>query len=490
MSYTFAEGKYQVRAHIQNRHSGAISVTPAVEVHAFQIPKARLVGPQNVFVGSEGTFTLTDVDGLELDVDGIDIEWSTDRGDTWVKGGNSYKMSSDSPERMHLQVRLKQQTAPDHRLAYKTLRTSVAFRYIRPPRVQLVGPRRPEVGKEASWTANMMMPYRGMDLSMDGVFILPDGTEVKSREVRYTPTQEDFRREHSYIRFDGWINGYEDIGGRGVTEHRLSFWNYDWPIWRFNVKHNAIYAPSDITVSLRNLGTFKDFENLTVEWVMPDSDGLEVARDSSSMSRSFTVLEPGIYTIGAHVSDGRGNYSYVESDLEYFTPPEWSVDLRWSGNNDNNREPLSVLIRPSLTGGHPRDRVEERQYFVNGEALSSSGNYGRAILDQGEYEITMQALTRMGHTAKGMTTVEVAKNILPTCEIDVTEGTSSWRATASCMDEDGRVTSYRWWVDGEEQSIRSRIISIPRHRYPHGEPVITLVGVDDSKGESPPVSQK
>src|SRR5690606_14016749 len=316
MSRVFEEGKYHVRAFIHNRHSGAVSVTPTVEVHAFHVPDARLKGPQNIFVGSSDTFHLLTPDGNPLDPEGLDIERSRDRGNTWEHGGSTYSFTSDKAERLHLEVRIKNQNAPDHRLAYKRLRAGVALRPIRRSRVQIIGPRRPEIGTEAMWTANMMMPSNRMSLTMDGFFILPDGTEVMSKEVKYTPTQEDFDREKSYITFDGWIHGYENVGGRGLTQHRLTFWSYDWPAWLFNVKHSAIYAPADVTVSLRNLGVFRDFEGLYGEWVMLEPDVIEIPRAANKMGRSFTVHEPGVYTIGAHISDSRGYYCYVETDME------------------------------------------------------------------------------------------------------------------------------------------------------------------------------
>ena len=489
-SHVFPKGNYLVRAHIQNRHSGAMSVTPTVEVIAFEVPNARLQGPQNVFVGTTGEYRLTTPEGEPFDPEGVQIEWSEDRGNTWVEGGAVYTLTRDTASRIYLQARLKYEDAPEHRLAYRNLRIGAAFRGVRPPRVQIIGPRRPEVGREAVWTANMMMPYPNMGLDMDGFFILPDGETVEARSATYTPTQEDYDREQSYLAFDGWIKGFEDVGGRGITQHRLIFWSYDWPEWRFQVKTSAIYAPADVTVSLRNLGIFREFESLQVEWVLPEDDGLLITRDTGTMSRSFTVTEPGTYTVAAHVSDGRGHYSYVEIDLEFFQPPEWGVDLAWSGNNVYNRAPLNVLVRPTYYGGHPRDRIEVKEHSLNGEPLPSSGDYGRATLDAGTHEITMRIVTQMGYEATGMTTVNVVNNIPPICDISVTEGRSSWLAKSDCSDEDGRVVTFRWWVNGEQQGITSSSISVPKWRYPEGEPIITLVGIDDSGDESPPVAQK
>lgn len=489
-SRIFQKGNYLVRAHVENRHSGAMSVTPSVEVIAFEVPKARLEGPQNVFIGGTGTYSLTNVDGTPFDPTGVQIEWSADRGQTWVKGGSSYSLSSDTAQRFYLQARLKFEEAPEHRLAYKNLRVGVGFRAVRPPRVQMIGPRRPEVGREATWKANMMMPYPNMGLTMDGFFILPDGTIAESREVQYTPTYADFEREESYLAFDAWINGYEEVGGRGVTRHRLIFWSYDWPEWAFQVKSTAIYSPADVTVTLRNLGLFREFENLQVEWEVVEGQGLLMTRDTSSLSRSFTITEPGTYLVAAHVSDGRGNYSYVEQELVFYSPPEWSVDLTWSGDNPFNRAPLEVLLRPQYSGGHPRDRIETKEYFLNGDLMESSGDYGRATLNAGTHEVTMRIATMMGYEAIGRTNIAVVENIAPVCDIEVTPGRTSWLAKSLCTDGDGRVATYRWWVNGEEQTITSSSISVPMWRYPEGEPIITVVGVDDSGGESEPVAQK
>lgn len=101
-----------------------------------------------------------------------------------------------------------------------------------------------------------MMPYPKMDMTMDGEFILPDGTVVDSTEVKYTPTREDMEKEESYISVRSWINGYEDRGGLGPALH-LIFWSYDWPEWKINTKYSAKYAPADLTMTARSLGLFR-----------------------------------------------------------------------------------------------------------------------------------------------------------------------------------------------------------------------------------------
>ena len=488
LSMAFQKGNYLVRAELTNRHSGAKSMTPQIEVIAFDIPNARLKGPGNVFIGDSGRFVVTDLKGETLNTEGMVVEWSEDRGKTWLTGTGEYSLTRDIGERVYLMARVKFADSPDYDQVYKKLRAGVAFRNLRPPRVQIIGPRRPEVGREATWKANLMMPYSKMDLTMDGYFILPNGEKVDAHEVAYTPTMEDFEKEKSYIGFEAWINGYEDKGGKGLTQHRLVFWSYDWPEWAINAKTSAWFSPADLTLETRRLGLFREFEGLVMEWDIPAEPGITVIKDTSQASRSLEITEPGTYTFGVHVSDDRGNYSYAETELTFAEPHPYVVTLSWSGDNDANRAPLGVLIRPSIKGGHPRDRIEQRVYSINGETLEESGTYGRATLDEGTHRVSLDIASQMGYAARGEVTIDVEKNKPPICGIEVIEGRTSWIARSNCTDEDGRIARHIWFIDGEEQSLKSSSITVPMWRYPNGEPIITLVGVDDSGAESKPVS--
>ncbi|MBN0979136.1 tandem-95 repeat protein [Pseudomonas sp. SDM007_2] len=491
LSMVFQRGTYLLRAELTNRHSGSKSMTPTIEVVAYVVPVARLKGPANVFIGDSGTFTLTDLKGNTLDTTGMIVEWSEDRGKTWAPGQGSYRLGRDVADRVYLTARVKYSDSPEDKRVYKTLRAGVAFRPVMPPRVQIIGPRRPEVGKEATWIANLMMPYPKMDVKMDGEFILPDGTVIRSTEVKYTPTPEDKENEENYIGVRSWINGYEDRGGLGLTRHRLIFWSYDWPEWKINSKSTAQYVPADLTMTARALGLFREFEGLTIEWDIPPYAGLEMIKESNQTNRIVRVKEPGVYTFGAHITDSRGNYSYSETKLEFFEPTPWDVKLSWFGDNDANRAPLGVLIRPSITGGHPKDKILQKTFSLDGNPLPSSGEYGRATLkEDGVYSVKLDVATAMGQTATGEAKISVARNKPPVCKLEVVVGRTSWLAKANCTDEDGRMAKNLWFINGEQQALTSSNISVSMWRYPKGEPVITLVGIDNSGAESPPVSNK
>nr|WP_079235581.1 MULTISPECIES: Ig-like domain-containing protein [Pseudomonas] len=490
LTKVFEKGRYLLRAEMTNRNSGAKSLTPEIEVIAFLIPQARIKGPANVFINDTGNFTLTNVDGTALDTTNLVIEWSEDRGKTWAAGSETYQLTRDKSVRVYLQARLKYADSPDDKRVYKNLRAGVAFRPVRPPRVQIIGPRRPEVGAEATWTANMMMPYPKMDLTMDGFFILPDGTETNLKEVKYTPTTEDFLDEGRTIGFKAWINGYEDKGGMGLTEYRLIFWSYDWPEWQFVNKMTAGYAPADLTMQVRSMGTFREFEGLQMEWEIPPYDEVAIIKDDYEPTRILKINEPGNFQFGVHITDSRGNYSFIEQELEFLEPLPWLVQLSWSGDNEFNRAPLGVLLRPSISGGHPKDRIETRTYSMNGDSLPSSGDYGRATLNAGLHTARLDITTSMGYSAFGAVDIGVEQNQPPSCAINVIEGSSSWLAKATCTDQDGRIDRHLWFVDGVQQGLGSSSISVPKWRYPNGLPIITVVGVDNSGAESQPVANQ
>lgn len=222
------------------------------------------------------------------------------------------------------------------------------------PRVQIIGTRRPELGVETVWIANMLMPYPNMDLTMDGEFIDFDGEgTIPGTEMRYTPTDADLDRETTACvpRVDQWLSR---PGRRGVTQQRITFWLYDWPEWSIQPTYSAEYAPADLTLRIRNIGQFKAVEGVYYDWELPAMPGYDVVKDDNSQLRILAVKDPNTYPFKVHVYDARGNYSLVERDMTFKEPPPWQVLLDYSGDNEAERAPLNILVRPKIFGAIPR----------------------------------------------------------------------------------------------------------------------------------------
>lgn len=490
IAMTLPKGVYKVRAQLTNKHSGALSMTDEVEIVAYNVPSALLKGPGNTFVKSAATFKVRQPDSQPIDLAAVEVQWSLDRGETWTPGEDTFSVTRDVEKREYVYVRLKYKDAPvDDPRVWKTIRSGVAFRKVRPPRVQIIGTRRPEIGVETVWVANMLMPYPNMDLTMDGEFIGFDGEgAVPGTEMRYTPSEADLDREKPQLMYRAWINGYRDQGGEGITQQRITFWLYDWPEWSIQPTYSAEYAPADLTLRIRNIGQFKAVEGVYYDWELPAMQGYDVVKDDNSQMRILAIKDPNTFPFKVHVYDARGNYSLVERAMTFKEPPPWQVQLDYSGNNEAERAPLSILVRPKISGGHPKDAITDMKYFLNGEAIETGGSrYARALLPkEGSYDIKLEIATRMSKAAEGEVSIDVHENKKPTCDLEVKEGGSAWTATAKCTDEDGRIARHNWFINDQKQGLGGSVITVSKRTYKE-TPRIELYATDDSGEDSEPV---
>ncbi len=94
--------------------------------------------------------------------------------------GDSITLSSDEETRYRLWARVRSATAPaDDGYAYEVAKTAVDFRAVKAPRPYVTGPRVIETGKKYVFKAETSLPYRGMDVKLNGFFTLPDGSIVQ-----------------------------------------------------------------------------------------------------------------------------------------------------------------------------------------------------------------------------------------------------------------------------------------------------------------------
>jgi len=490
IALTLAKGKYKIRAELTNKHSGAKSMTDEIEIAAYNIPKGILKGAGNTFLDANARFRVLQVNAQPIDLSNIDVEWSYDRGVTWTPGSDSVVFTRSTEERVYVYMRMRYKDSPtDDPRVWKTIRSGVAFRKVRPPRVQLIGPRRPEVGKESTWVANLLMPYPNMDLTMDGEFIMPDGkTIVPGQEAKYTPVDSDVTDQRTYLSYRAWINGYRDRGGEGITQQRITFWIYDWPAWAISPTFSAEYAPADLSLRVRNIGEFKAVEGVYYDWEMPAMPGYSVVKDDNMALRILTIDEPGEFPFKVHVYDARGNYTLVEKNMTFKEPPPWSITLKWTGDNNAARAPLGIMVRPEITGGHPKDRITSMAYTLNGTEIDTGGSrYARATLPtEGQYQVAMAVQSQMNKGGIGEVSIDVKQNQKPTCDLQVKESGSAWTANAKCVDPDGRIARHNWFVNDKLQGLGGSMITISKRTYPEA-PKILLYATDDSAEDSAPV---
>ncbi|GAO73605.1 Ig-like domain-containing protein [Comamonas sp. E6] len=483
----FDKGTHQVRAKVVNANSLKSKYSEPVEVIAYDKPKLVLTGAQAFYVGGTAKVTAAlTLNGKPLNTGDAVVEWSVDNGETFNEGSTQFEIKQSEVSRVRLVARARSKEAPAEDMSgYSVVRKTVEFLKMKPPRVYVDGPIRVEKGKTYELAARVTPPYRDMDLSFDGEFTLPNGTVQKGTSIQYTPSDEDLASQTINVTYTAWAQGFREDGAESTYVFKTKVWEYVWPTFGLEIKRTAKVAPSEVTVKIRPIAFSGNLEEPTYSWTLPTK---AVITDSSKATqRTFKILEDGVYEIGVVVKDARGHETVIKQDLAIAESAPYKVDLQYSGSNAINRAPLDVLLRPYVTGGHPLDRIDTRSFTVNGEKLDVAGHYGRITLNAGNHDVAFSIRSKMGEEAEAKVRISVKENTPPTCTLTQRETVGSWLFYASCKDEDGRMRSYEWTVDGEVKAVTGDRLTLNRVGDAK-KPNVQLIGIDDAGGRSQPAA--
>lgn len=476
-------GKHLLKAELKNRNSGVATETPEIEVIAYRKPEVEVEWLNDVFIGEEVTLDAKiQLAGEPVSAADVDIEWSNDGGQTWQPGGlqHVFERTTDpeEPRRERWAVRVKTPIAPaDDPQAWTVEDGSISYRGIRGPRLYILGPRVTEVGKPYEFTVYKGLPYSRMEYEIEGYFTLPDGTEVPGDKVIYTPSEEELEEGYVRMTYTGWVKGWKDKGAINTDDHAMRVWQYKFPEFTIYGRYSASVAPVEATLYARPIGLSGRLEDPEYEWDIPE--GVQVVEDVNPIARKLIFPEKGNYEISVKVTDRRGNEGGVTEEIEIGEPDPYELTMRVVGSNEYNRAPFEILARPDVGGGHPRDKVVEYNYTVDGEPMELVGRYGQTVLDEGEHTIRLDILSEFGLTGSVEETVTVYKNQPPACELEVYEGTFRYTISNRCDDPDGYVSDYEWWLNGEPLVLTGYRISIPKEET--GDQLrIESIGIDDS----------
>lgn len=494
LTRNFSEGVYRVKAKITNIHSGAVSYADEIEVVAYKMLDVKIDSVGTTFVDSPTTLKALVTDkktGIPF-TDAI-YEWSDDNGATYKRMGSTLTVNSSEVGTKKVRLRVKPATAPEEdAYSWKSTLKYVSFKEVRPPRAYPRGPSRVETGKTYKFTARLSTPYSKMDKVPEGEFVFPDGSVVRGLEASYTIREEDLEGGKMKVLYRSWIRGYENKGGAREDAISARVWKYTWPEFRLSTSHRTNQAPSKVTAYIVPKGPKSHLENLQYIWQLPP--GAVVSYDRASNKRVFTLNKAGEHTVRVVVSDGRGYQTVYEDVLTIREPEPFEVVLKPYKSNRYGREPLTFTVRTYISGGHPEDKSSQHSFFVNGEALSVEGTRPSFELMAGQHELTYKGVSKMGVKFEHSIPLEVKENKKPVCELLVRETVPSWYFTAACKDEDGKIVSNAWTVDGDKKSVSSYRLSLNKERDENGAylpaPVVTHQATDDAGAKSGIITNK
>ncbi|USD59108.1 hypothetical protein J4N45_11250 [Vibrio sp. SCSIO 43140] len=471
-----SEGTWLVRAEITNRFTGEVSHTDQVQVMAYRVPQLTLEGASNLISGMTGTYTVYD-QGELADAGNLLIEWSTDGGMNFESGSETFEYEADRLGSNQIVVRAAYIGYESDEKSWGIKKKSVRTQIPKPVRIRVNSDKDIETTMTLPLVATVTAPYTKMETDIVTEWVLPDGTVIPGDTFDFTPTEEDLAIADVHrFTMRAWLDGYKAMT-YNEYDHQVQVWKYQFPQYTMAYTQDVKVAPSLITIWLRRPAGANLRENLNFDW---DGRGrLELTKDWGIRAR-FKAKNPGIYPISVVASDDRGNWDEFTEYVEVIEAEPISVDLTEYFSNTYRRYPLDVMLRPTIRGGHPDDRVADYRWYLNGELQPElERSYAKfEKLDEGEHILTLKVTTKFGQESEASVPIEVLPNIPPVCSLSYRLINKTAQVSADCKDVDGKIVRYDWKLgDYERNNVGSRISAL---RQPGETELAVVTGYDDS----------
>ena len=462
-----APGQYLVRAELANRLSGAKGYTNQLALTAYDVPEVAVTGPQVVIVNTPMTLQAELASqGKVVAADQATIEWyRQDRNSvTLLHTGPAYTVTPSElgTYQYMVKARLNSAVATDAK-AWRQV-----VKYVRvvpplPPDIYVKAPGSMEYNTKEAQTYRLeaVVELRAnldkATYQVEGQWELPDGTVVPGTSLSYSPTAADAASRRSLLVYRAWIKGMkESTTAKAVKAIPLTY--YDWPTFAINVDQAYPMAPSLVTLTaMPSTGKPWALEKPQYTWSLPEGAALIRTMD---YGRTIQALfsQAGKHDVSLQVKDARGSTAAATAQVELASAPPIKVSFQPLYSNPGKREPLTVLVRASFSGGHPADRITSVTYQTDAPGATVNQSVGSVQgMPAGSHTITVTAATKLGQTVTAALPVEVAVNQPPSCTVSSRQDARFVYLEAACSDPDGRITSYRWYHNNRLLSCGNRL---------------------------------
>ena len=510
LSHRFDFGVYQIRALLYDDKGALQSSAGPVLVKSYRTAKIASPGPQTVCTGESAWFypaasfnyavssfqreekiDSNSSPGEQQTPEELVLEESYDQGRTWtLSSGKGAELTSSEPGIKSIWFRAYDPLASAHPQDAAVIRKNVVqFRRPSTPKVQITGPAYIEPGKDALISAKVTGNCLG---EVKGFFTTADSTSslVWGSVLTYQPSPVSIEKGETGICYEARSSAG---GSSGKICRRFKVHAYHLPEFSLKIKPHLSYAPEKIQMEaqpkLYTLNALREKSPLLFIWkVTRDSQELIADCIPESSSCIFEADKPGEYQVQLVIADGEGRSREVNALLAMEEPPSRELRINAQYALTRFRAPLNTRIFARMSGGHPREKIREISYFVNGESLPSDSGVARAFLNEGPQILTAHAITTLGNNVFDELVLNVPANQPPVCELRQEENALNYLYRAQCRDPDGRITSYIWHIDGEISHINAWQLAVLKSTRKNNEPpAVTLQAMDDSGGLSTPV---
>lgn len=459
--HTLTEGGvYYVRGEMTNKYTDIVSYSEPATFTATQVYKINFTGNDLYLPGADANLSvaLANYDDTPTDATSVDIVWSvqSSRGGTnTTRDVTSLVLNSPLASTYDVTVRVKGKgmDAANPESWYE-IKRRVVFGLPSSPRANIVGPRSVEVGNPGVFSVTVKPTWAAgtkTNLAIKGKWVLPDGvTEVLgSSDLTHIVRSEDGVQQK--VLYKSWIEGAE-AETTVTTEYKYTTNTYVFPTFKLSATTDSMYAPAFLKIGVIPETSFDAVQvrgkKLTYTWTVPD--GFE--GKASGYALRGIADAPGTYKFDVVISDDRGNTQTLSYELVLETTLPWNLTMKLQPALKMNRNPMLYVIKPSITGGHPKDRIKESVVSINGVAQPTVQGLAKSVTipTAGDSVVMLRVLSSMGMTAETSVTATVNQNVAPVCTLDVAwdRAKTSARVGPRCTDTDGKIKRIVWYIDG------------------------------------------
>lgn len=446
------------------------SNSASVTVSNWDRPLLSITGINSMYIGETAVYT-----GTASSKSGpVDITWEVEGATT---SGSTLSYTGDVVNTITISATARirgTDTDPD---AASTTTKLLMVKDVTPPVVYLTVPSKADTGIpveiKVTVNASISLPD-SIKSSLTGRWVLPDGSydTTSGSPLNYTFMEGG----NITIGYEAWYGTHPDkITSRsGITKVTV----YSFPNWIVSLRgKSALIAPYDAV--FRVGPETKYSTKYLVPYVWDFGDGTTLTTTKTYLAHTYAAV--GEYVATVTIADGYGNSQAVTTNLSVLTPEPFSFTSKVMKGNKFSRVPLIVYVRPSISGGHPKDRVSEYDWYVDGVYLKTASRMVSFTIDTpGDHTVSVAYTSKYGITGSGEFVVTAIENTPPTCSISHKDNTAKKATTFSpaCTDPDGRILSYSWdFGDGTPIVTTSKGIA---GYQTSGTYTVSLTATDDS----------
>ncbi len=482
----------KIRVKMINKNTLIESYTAPVELFTYAKLVATITGPVNG--APSGNIILSaDIYKDSFKISNPVVEWTI----PYVSGKQFFAaptvtINEAQEGRLTVSMRARSpDTRADDTNAWAYAKYTVSFKNPLPPVLTVTGPRVIETGKINRYTGTARPSWGGLEsaLTIISEWELPDGTIVPGKILDWNPTPVSVSSLNPLI-YRAWVDGFKQST---ISEKPVTYqpWTYIWPEFTIAMKQLSVESPSDVSLIVNHKVPEMDrhFEGLKYTWTFP-ANVTGRQNDAFPNRASAHILYQGQHDIKVTISDDRGHETVLTQTVTTTEALPFSISMKVSKSNVFDRAPMTITVRPSLSGGHPLDSVNKQTWKVDNAVIDSYLNRDflfTEIPSPGEHVVSYTMLSKMGKEVIVTKTLTLINNQLPTCDLIVTNSSYSAYVDAKCKDADGKVIAYAWKVDGRVLSSTSYRISFNKESTQQSASV-SITATDDAGDLSVPVT--